>query len=60
MDMPSKCTIVRVIVQARSHGIAGDKGRDSAQRNAQNTQKKRLYSVSVKLPIKVRKTYLRP
>jgi len=56
MGVPSKCTIVRTnrqdSVQARRHGIARD--RDGG--NAQNTQKKRLYSMSVKLPIITRKT----
>ena len=39
-------------MQARSHGIAGDRDGGNAQCNAQNTQKKRLHSMSVKLFIK--------
>ena len=32
-------------VQAQGHGIAGNRDGGNAQRNAQNTQKKRLYSM---------------
>jgi len=45
-------------VQARSHGIASNRDGGNAQRNAQNTQKKRLYFMSAKLPIKTRKVKL--
>ena len=43
-------------MQARSHRIADDRDGGNAQRNAQNTQKKRLYFMSVKLPEETRIT----
>jgi hypothetical protein len=63
MYVPSKCTIVRatgqVNVQAQTQRTIG--GRGNAQRNGQNTQKNRLYSMSVKKTrIKARKLLLRP
>jgi len=52
MDVPSKCTIVRAIgmtaYRLETKGV-GSRDRDNAQCNAQNTPKKGLYAMSVKL-----------
>jgi hypothetical protein len=59
MDVPSKCTIVgnsEGSVQTQSHRIANGRDRRHAHCIAQNTQKRRLYSMPVKLPIEIRKT----
>jgi uncharacterized protein YgbK (DUF1537 family) len=39
---------VQASVQAQSQRIVGGRGRGNALRNSQNTQKNRLYSMSVK------------
>ena len=64
MDMPSKCTIVTATrriaykLEAMEQMAIGTEATLGC--NAQNTQKTRLYSMSVKLPIKTRKRDPRP
>jgi hypothetical protein len=52
MDVPSQCTIVRTMdrsaYNSKVQGVVGSRDEDSAQRNAQNTQKKQVCCISVK------------
>jgi hypothetical protein len=51
----------QVSVQAQSQRIVDSRDRGNAQRNGQNTQKNKLYSMSVKkVRIKTRKLLLCP